>query len=402
MLFNIKRPVSKRFSQLSFEGFKPDGHNKLEQFGNIWGDFLKSLFGYFTKKILFILKTSGVLFLWLVTLPNEIKSFVVKKLIWSRGKLGRPVALFVVMMSAFAVFMFGEVLSSTNLVVSKEVSADYLKTSTDIIPKKELALTEVPDIRQRTESFTYRVESGDTLFSIGEKFKISSDAIKYVNSLTDNSILKIGQELTIPPVSGLIHTVESGDSLSSIAAKYDVAPQAIADFNYLLDTSRLAIGTDLVIPGGKVPEIVTPPPVIYADGSASTGTGSSASPNKNYCVWPTTVRIITQYFSWYHNGLDVASPTGMAMPPLLACTDGIVTRAGWDPFGLGLHIMIDHGNGYETVYGHMSRLDVSYGQRVSRGEVLGLMGSTGRSTGPHVHFMVKYNGVAQNPLSFTQ
>jgi murein DD-endopeptidase MepM/ murein hydrolase activator NlpD len=81
---------------------------------------------------------------------------------------------------------------------------------------------------------------------------------------------------------------------------------------------------------------------------------------------------------------------------------GVVIRAGWDPWGLGLHVRIDHGNGYITIYGHMSRLDVSYGQEVDRGQIIGIMGSTGNSTGPHVHFMVEYNGVAQNPLNFTQ
>ena len=90
------------------------------------------------------------------------------------------------------------------------------------------------------------------------------------------------------------------------------------------------------------------------------------------------------------------------MPPILACDSGTVTKSGWDPFGLGLNIIIDHGDGYQTVYGHLSRLDVSYGEKVGRGEQIGIMGSTGRSTGPHVHFMVKYNGAAQNPLDYTQ
>jgi murein DD-endopeptidase MepM/ murein hydrolase activator NlpD len=90
------------------------------------------------------------------------------------------------------------------------------------------------------------------------------------------------------------------------------------------------------------------------------------------------------------------------MPPILSCMGGTVVRAGWDPWGLGLHVRIDHGIGYETVYGHMSRLDVSYGENVKRGQIIGLMGSTGRSTGPHVHYMVKYNGIAQDPLNFTQ
>ena len=88
------------------------------------------------------------------------------------------------------------------------------------------------------------------------------------------------------------------------------------------------------------------------------------------------------------------------MPPTYASSSGTVTRAGWGPWGLGLHISIDHGNGFETVYGHLSRIEDGYGQRVSQGQVIGLMGNTGRSTGAHLHFTVKYNGVAQNPYNY--
>jgi len=342
----------------------------------------------------------GSFFKFLFKLPSEIKRFIVRKLIWSRGKLGRPVATIAVISVGFIVFLFGEVFSSFSFVIDKEVNADYLSNTSDIIPKKEIATTTIPDIRKRTEPFVYRVEGGDTLSGIGEKFKVSVDALKYVNNLTDYTILKVGQEITIPPVSGLIHTVKSGDTLNSIAAKYDVAPQAIADFNYVLDTSKLASGTELVIPGAKVPEPVLPP--VYAPPSISLpSTGGTATPSKSFCVWPTTVRIVTQYYAWYHNGIDVATPWGRGMPPLFACTGGRVVRAGWDPFGLGLHVRIDHGNGYETVYGHMSRIDVGYGQRVDRGQVIGLMGNTGRSTGPHVHFTVNFNGVSQNPMNYT-
>lgn len=399
MALSTKRSVSKRFFQLSFEGFRPAGRNKLEQFFHTWLSFFRSLVGYALKKVAFLVSSFVKFLFFIVSIPKKVKEYTIKKLIWSRGKLGRSVAAWIVMAVAFIVFLFGEVFSSSTFIIDQPVSADFLATTSDIIAKKEMALTTLPEMRQRNEPFLYKVAPGDTLYSIGEQFKISSDAIKYVNGLTDSSILRVGQDLTIPPVSGLIHKVESGDTLNSIANEYGVAPQAIADFNYLLDTSHLALGTELVIPGGKVPKVVVP--VYDVVGVPSTGADSGIEPNKSLCVWPTTVRIITQYFSWYHNGIDVATPTGSQMPPLLACTDGTVIRAGWDPFGLGLHVRIDHGSGYETVYGHMSRIDVSYGQKVSKGEIIGLMGNTGRSTGPHVHFMVKYNGVAQNPLNFT-
>ena len=401
MEIGIKRPSSKRFFQLSFEGFKPAGRNKIEQFFLSWWGFIKSLSSYLVKRVysLFVLLTK--LFSLILKIPSELKSFLTKKLIWSRGRLGRSIATWFVMAFSFMVFIVGELFSSSPLVVNKPVSADYLESSPDIIPKKEVALTSLSEGRSRNQPFSYTIQQGDTLYSIGSHFKVSVDALKYINSLTDSSVLSVGKEITIPPVSGLIHKVKSGDTLNSIAAEYDVPAQAVADFNYILDTGKLAVGTELVIPGGKVP-VVAPPVVSYVAVSSTSQGHGTASPNKGFCSWPTTVSLITQYYSWYHNGVDIASGRGVAMPPILSCRSGTVVRAGWDPFGLGLHVIIDHGSGYQTVYGHLSKLDVSYGDSVGRGERIGLMGSTGRSTGPHVHFMVKYNGVAQNPLDYTQ
>ncbi|MBN1162571.1 peptidoglycan DD-metalloendopeptidase family protein [Patescibacteria group bacterium] len=395
-----KFPRSRRFFQLSFDAFRPKGKNKIEQGINLLKDFGFSFFKYLLLKF----KLLGMFFSWTFkyfrNVPRRVKSFVVKKLIWSRGKLGRSVALATVMLSALFVFIFGETFNSSPLVMAQTESEDYIKIANDIIPRRETALTEVPAIRKSTESFSYTIQPGDTLFGIGSKFKISVDALKYVNSLTDNSILQVGSAISIPPVSGLVHKVEKGDTLTSIAEKYDVPVQAVADFNYILDTSKLALGTELVIPGAKVPEPVKPyiPPTVAV---APTFGSGEAIPSRNFCVWPTTVRLISQYFTWYHNGVDITTPSGSPMPPLFSCRDGVIVRAGWDPFGLGLHVRIDHGDGYETVYGHMSSLNVKYGEKVSRGQIIGWMGNTGNSTGPHVHFMVKYNGVPQNPQNYT-
>ncbi len=396
MLFTIKRPKSERFFQLSFNGFTPKGRNKIEQSLQIYKEFLGALILYLKRKS----RSTGNLIIRLISLTAKIfqgvKAYTIRKLIWSRGKLGKPIATLVVMGAAFIVFMLGEVFNSSKLVNSQEISADYLSNVSDIIPPKNTALTSIPDSR-RTEPIAYVVEGGDTLYGIGEKFKVSLDAIKYVNNLTDDSVLKPGQEIIIPPMIGLIHKVASGDTLQSIAKKYDVPSQAIADFNYLLDTTKIAVGTELVIPGAKVPQPVYVPPSIPA-----TIIPPSADPGatKGWCMWPTSVNIVTQYFSWYHNGVDIATPWGASMPPLYACGSGTVVRAGWDPWGLGLHVRIVHPGGYETTYGHMSKIYVSYGEEVDKGETIGLMGNTGRSTGPHVHFTVKYNGVAQNPMNY--
>ena len=399
MLYSIKRPLSQRFFQLKFEGFKAPGRNKIKSAVKLASTFARFLFSYLIKKLKFTFRLIKSSLLFANVSLRNAKSFVVRKLIWSRGKLGRPVANFIVIGIAFIVFLFGEVLSGSKLVNSQEISPDYLSNVSDIIPQKNIAITTIPESRKRNSAFTYKVESGDSISSIGNKFKISTDALEYVNGLNDNSVLKVGQDLTIPPVAGLIHKVESGDTLSSIGKKYDVPTQSIADFNYILDTSRLALGSELVIPGATVPQPVIIPAI---PSQFIPSTNIDTSPSRGWCSWPTTVRIITQYFSWYHNGVDIATPWNAGSPPLYACAGGVVTRAGWDPWGLGLHVQIDHGNGYSTVYGHMSKINVGYGQRVNRGEVIGTMGNTGRSTGPHVHFTIKLNGVPQNPFNYIQ
>ncbi len=393
----LRKPKSKRFSQLSFEGFKPKGKNVMEQLLKTFFGYFKFVAYYIRKKLKKTLRLFKNIFIKTIASIQAVKETIVRKLIWSRGKLARPIATSIVMGFSFFIFMLGKVLNSSKFVNSQEINPDYLSNVTDIIPQRNVAITTIPESRKRSEPFEYTVLPGDTLSSIGNNFKISVDALRYVNNIKTDDVLSVGQTLTIPPISGLIHKVASGDSLTSIARKYDVPSQAIADFNYILDTSRIAVGTELVIPNAKVPQ-----PIIVSTGFTTISSGPVTDTGASYgwCLWPTTARVITQNFSWYHNGVDIAVPSGQGMPPLYACAEGIVIRSGWDPFGLGLHVMIDHGNGYQTVYGHMSRLDVGYGERVGKGQTIGAMGSTGRSTGPHIHFIIKYQGVPQDPLNY--
>lgn len=400
MFFTLKKPQSQRFVRFNFKGFGRDARLRFVYFFVSLSIFLKNLFQYSVRTLRVYVSWLAKFLFFVGRLPQTAKRELVRRLIWSRGRLGRPIATAFILTVSLMIFFIGEFLSGFPLVVKSEARSDYLASTVDIIAKREVTTTEIPDIRKRVEAIDYTVEDGDTLYGIGSKFKVSTDALKYVNGLTDESVLRPGQKIVIPPVSGLIHTVKSGDTLASIASKYQVAAQAIADFNYLLD-NNLSVGTELVIPGAKVPEPIAPP-VYVAPVAFNPASYGQASPSKNFCVWPTTVHILTQFFTWYHNGVDIATPWAGAMPPIFACSGGTVIRAGWDPWGLGLHVRIDHGNGYISIYGHMSRLDVQYGEHVSRGQVLGLMGSTGHSTGPHVHFMVEYNHVPQNPLNYAQ
>lgn len=261
--------------------------------------------------------------------------------------------------------------------------------------------TSVSD-KPRSETIDYEVKGGDTLSGIADKFGVSVNTIKWANSMTSDSV-KPGDTLKILPVSGVSHTVKSGDTLESVAKKYTAEQQAILDypFNDIGDDFKLRIGQVLIIPEGTPPEVAAPPkPRIVAPPAnqqpGSSGPAFSAPAGGNF-VWPTTYVYISQYFAWYHPGVDLPNPSS---PPVVAADGGVVTVAGWpDNYGYGNRVMIDHGNGYVTLYAHLSNIYVSAGQHVSRGQSVGRMGNTGRSTGTHLHFEIRFKGIAINPLA---
>ncbi len=255
----------------------------------------------------------------------------------------------------------------------------------------------------RKEIDTYVIQPGDTLSTIAANFLVSIDGLKYVNDL-DSDILTPGDELKIPPVDGLFHIVEDGDTLAAIAKKYNVPEQAIADFNSLEAPFVLHGGQELIIPNATVPkpEPVYVPPTLAQNTTPNTGLqlesrSDVANVGTGQFVMPTN-GVITQYFWWGHQAIDIAN-RACGANPIFAADAGTIVYAQWWPGGGGYSIWIDHGNGYMTQYAHMSKFAVKVGDVVGRGQVIGYMGSTGRSTGCHVHFVVKKNGIPINPLS---
>lgn len=361
--------------------------------------FLRSLVLYVKLKFQKLLQFFGFLIQSLFNFGKFLKEYSISKLIWSRGKLGKPVADFTVITVTFLVFLIGGVFNSNKFITSASGNPDVFKNTTDYLPKYQSTLLLVPEERKKNESIKYVVLEGDTLYSIGNRYKISADAIRYVNNLADADTISIGQELVIPPISGIIHKVKTGDTIEKLSKLYDVPSQAIADFNYLTDITSLSVGSELVIPDAKIPTQSTVTPSTNTQLTPSNVPTYASGTKKGWCIWPTTSRIITQYYSWYHNGLDVGTSWFSAMPPIYACASGRVIRAGWDPTGYGIMVLIDHGNGYQTLYGHFSKLRVSVGQYVKQGAIIGTMGNTGRSTGPHLHFEVRRGTVRQNPLN---
>ncbi|MCX6706270.1 MAG: M23 family metallopeptidase [Candidatus Woesebacteria bacterium] len=250
--------------------------------------------------------------------------------------------------------------------------------------------TVISDVRDKI--IEYKVQSGDTLSRVAEKFGVSLETIRWQNNLTKDAI-KEGQILKILPVTGVSHTVKKGDTVYSIAKLYDTSPQAVVDFPFNTfsndETFELAIGQVIIIPDGVMPK--EQPAVRIRQITPNAGTVVASG---NF-VWP-TAGTITQRFVWYHKGIDIANS---GMPDVLAADSGTVVTSGWTNVGYGNYVVIDHGNGYRTLYGHMQTIYVVAGQTVARGSRIGKMGSTGRSTGPHTHFEVILNGVYINPLN---
>jgi len=245
----------------------------------------------------------------------------------------------------------------------------------------------------RTEVEEYIVQSGETVSTIAKKFNISVNTILWANNLSANSLIKPGNKLIILPVSGVLHQVKKGDTLSALVKKYGVEVNKILASNQIISEEQISIGQNLIIPGGEIKKSTPASTNSLASNLRSKSNESKAG---GY-IWPTSARYITQYFGWRHNGLDIAGPLGT---PIYAAKPGKVITAGWNSGGYGNYIILQHTDGTKTLYGHMTKLYVKAGNQVEQGETIGAMGSTGRSTGPHLHFEIIINGKRVNPLSY--
>lgn len=256
-----------------------------------------------------------------------------------------------------------------------------------------------PVAQKRTEIETYTIEKGDTISTIAQNFGISVNTILWENDLNAYSVIRPGDKLEILPFNGVRHKIASGENLGYIASKYDVEIEKIAQENNISTNSTLSLGQVLIIPGGEKETYIAPK--INKVGTYEVFKTIVKAPNANPVAgnkmqWPTVGHRITQYYNWGHHGLDIANKTGT---PLYAADAGTVEVAGWGT-GYGNQVLIDHGGGKKTRYGHASKLFVKVGEKVTKGQTVAAMGSTGWSTGPHIHFEVIINGTTYNPLNY--
>ncbi len=233
----------------------------------------------------------------------------------------------------------------------------------------------------RKDVENYVTQPGDTIESVAASFNISTNTILWANNLSKGSPLKVGQSLTILPVSGVLHIVKSGDTVADIAKTYKANPDDIIAINSLANEGDIFIGDILIIPGGVMPQ------------RALSSNNQIPLPD-NFFIFPAE-GIITQGLHYY-NAVDLANKCGT---PIYAAASGVVQRAvfnnQWN-LGMGNYVTILHSNGTVTYYGHFENVFVKPGQTVAVGDRIGLMGETGNATGCHVHFEVIG---AANPLA---
>lgn len=257
---------------------------------------------------------------------------------------------------------------------------------------------DAPPRSQAPRPRIYTVEAGDTIAGIAATFDVSTNTILWANGLRSTAVLKVGDNLTILPTTGVLHTVQSGDTISGLASRYDASTNEIIEYNRLAHDATLAIGQKVLVPDGYL-EAVSAPRIVSRDTRVAERDHDGPTPEPLESsgaglVWPTTTKHVSQYFRWGHTGIDIDN---RARPVVYAAAAGTVEFAGWMG-GYGNLLIVSHGGGAQTYYGHLDKFYVSPGASVEPGAAIGQMGSTGRSTGAHLHYEYRLNGRPVNPL----
>ncbi len=278
----------------------------------------------------------------------------------------------------------------------------------------------------RSSIVQYLIHSGDTIEGIAAKFSITPDTIIWNNDVGFINRLEVGTPLTILPIDGILYTPSADETIQQIADKFKVSPYAIlnSEFNKLQSATPSflvpANALHILIPGGVTKKVLVywTPSISTRPVQHATGSGYGSGTNKNGEIqfgggagscgfepngggdgslgYPVQGYTVIRGFTSYHSGIDLAKPTGS---PVVAAGAGTVIFAGWSDWGYGYSIVIAHTPTLMTLYGHLSQINVSCGQAVSRAQLIGAVGTSGNSTGPHLHFEIRENQVPVNPVS---
>jgi murein DD-endopeptidase MepM/ murein hydrolase activator NlpD len=384
--------------------------------------FLFSLLSYLYARVRVLIILFSVISSIVFKSFETIKNNFTRKMFWGRGNfLGS--ALQVVSLVVVFIVAISYLYRKPVVIVASEGQLDRIGVAeTDIMVMNASLNTLIPKDRARRSVEEYIIKGGDTLSTIAEYYDISIESILWANNMSATDYIKPGQKLEIPPSDGVLVTVKSGDTLTSLAEKYEASDQAIADFNWLDYPFTLEQGETLFIPDGKMPAppkpvVVATMPSFYVSNQYTSASAAAPTGDANvgrFISWPVAggAGVISQGYRNWHRAIDIASS---ALPNVTAAAPGTVIFAGCSGYcpplgstyggsGYAWSVQIDHGNGYTTWYAHLKNIYVRSGQAVGGGEAIGQMGSTGRSTGPHVHFELRRGvgfGSQVNPLGFS-
>lgn len=249
----------------------------------------------------------------------------------------------------------------------------------------------------RTETIFYEAKPGESVTSVSRDFGLSPETVRYVNKLASNSLTK-GQKIKIPPVDGIYVTVQKNDTLSSISKKYKIALADIRKYNNIENDQPIFSGQEILVPGVVAPKPAGAKPGSKPGSTIDTSGLAARLPGGGQFIWPTETptHFISQGYKGGHRALDLNRLNGWG---IYASAPGVVHTKS-TRYGYGNHIDISHGNGVTTRYAHLSQFKVKDGEYVQQGQLIGIMGSTGRSTGPHLHFEIRVKDVPQNPLNY--
>lgn len=251
-------------------------------------------------------------------------------------------------------------------------------------------------VQDRGRIDAYVVRDGDTLWTIAGYYGLDPATLVWANQLPRAELIYEDQELIIPPGDGALVVTRAGDTVDALATRFEIEPDALRDyaFNGLGANGEPGEGQTLLVPGSFLPALADGPTELTDETVAGEGV---VGPATGSFLWPTE-GWVTQQFDSSHNGLDIANE---AWTPVNATDGGIVIFAGWQPYGLGFTVGIDHGNGFQTWYAHLENEPyVEVGQVIWQGGYLGPMGTSGNAGETHLRFIVIQDGVYQNPLDF--
>ena len=300
-------------------------------------------------------------------------------------------------------------------------SLPQVTPSTLGVPRNALLHTNIPD-RPRQDIIKYTIAKGDTVIGIAAKYNLKPQTIMFGNYYTlrdDPHNLSIGAELNILPVDGYYYEWQAGDGLNGVARGLNVTPEDI--INYPLNKLDMATigsfsnpnikpGSWLIVPGGHRPYTSwsaptgvtrTNPAVARVMGAGSCGAITDGAVGLGAFIWPANKHYLSGFDyseETNHRGIDISGNTG---EPIYAVDAGVIVYSGWNDWGYGNMVMIDHGTGWQSLYGHMNSISVVCGQSVDQGTLIGTIGSTGRSSGSHLHFELMHTLYSKvNPWNY--